>query len=358
MGPLAQVAHWLSQDDLLLKNAVENPLEKDKSLDLKGWCFIGILAKDAVHYLVDLLFKNCKIAAILSSYDPVISVEASVCMIDFKCSASTAQSKLNYIDNNKEAKCISRKRKAESVRKCYYGLRKRICNESFDTINLIFLDESGYVDSGNGHEPTSMDFLLGDQVSNYFRSQELNVGVINHPIVELQVNGVASCADTFFTAAFRTGLNDRCTFSPGQGNQSQNLCPLDDNLSLLGNHNSINEFEPSKELEACNLLESVNLEMLVLSTIDNVSASTLPDVCLDNNQPHAKDELLLLDDFDSHSKNRGGCGIFHSKSELEDQTTCGSMKYLATNAEDNCSDQTRVGDMKDFAPNAEEYFEQ
>lgn len=315
-------------------------------------------------------------------YDPVVSMEASIRMIEFERSAPTAQTKLNKIENNKEAKCISRKRKAESVRKCYYAMRKRICNESFDSIDLIFLDDSGYGDVGNGNGPTSAGCLLGDRVSNCFGSQELNFGVIDHPLVEIGLNGAASCDDGFSASAFCTGLNDHDGFSLGQGNQPQNLCPpFDENLSLTRVHNSIDEHGPSQELQACNLLESVNVEeeprdmigqsvdkegnvcsgsgcqviklsvsgcgttlqglgcsslvpqMPVFSSMDIVSESKLPDVGLGDSEPHGEDDHLSQDGVD-----------VHSKSELKDQTT-GSMKDLA-------------GERHDLAPNAEEYFEQ
>ncbi|CDP07445.1 unnamed protein product [Coffea canephora] len=249
MGALAPVAtHWLPQDDLLLKNAVE------------AGASLESLAKGAVQFSHRFTVQELQDRWHTLLYDPVVSFEASVRMIEFEQSAPMAQSKLIRIDNNKEAKCISRKRKAETVRKCYYAMRKRICNESFDSIDLIFLDESSYGDVGNGNGPTSNGFLLGDQISKYFGNQELNFGAIDHSLGKLGVNEGGSCGDGLSAAACCTGLNDHHRFSPGQGNQPQNLCPpFDENLSLTGDHISINEYGPSQELQACNLLQSLNV---------------------------------------------------------------------------------------------------
>ncbi|KAL3514722.1 hypothetical protein ACH5RR_027439 [Cinchona calisaya] len=360
MGALAPVAnHWLPQDDLLLKNAVE------------AGASLESLAKGAVQFSHRFTVQELQDRWHTLLYDPVVSYEASVRMIEFERSAPMAQSKLNKIDNSKGAKCISKKRKSESVRKCYYAMRKRICNEPFDSMDLIFLDKSGCGDAGNGNAPTSTGYLLRDQVSNYFGSQELNGGVTDDPLVELGLSGAASCGDGFSTVAFCTGLNEQDSFSPGQCIQPQNLCPpFDENLSLTRYHNSINECGPCQEMQACDLLKSVNggvksqnmfglsvdkegtttlqslgcsslnPQMPVLSSIDSVSESTLADVCLGDNEPHGK-----------------RVGV-HSKSELKDQMTSGSMSNFAPTAENHCSDQTTGGESKVLTPNAEEYFEQ
>lgn len=385
MGALAPVAtHWLPQDDLLLKNAVE------------AGASLESLAKGAVQFSHRFTVQELQDRWHTLLYDPVVSFEASVRMIEFEQSAPMAQSKLIRIDNNKEAKCISRKRKAETVRKCYYAMRKRICNESFDSIDLIFLDESSYGDVGNGNGPTSNGFLLGDQISKYFGNQELNFGAIDHSLGKLGVNEGGSCGDGLSAAACCTGLNDHHRFSPGQGNQPQNLCPpFDENLSLTGDHISINEYGPSQELQACNLLQSLNVvekpqnmfgqsvdkegnacsgstcqvinsslsdcgtalqslgycspitQMPVLSSIDSISASACPGVCLGDNEQHGVDELLILDDID-----------IPSKSEIKDQTMSGIMTDFSPCAEKFSSNQTTGDERNILAPNAEEYFEQ
>lgn len=384
MGALAPVlTHWLPQDDLLLKNAVE------------AGASLESLAKGAVQFSHRFTIQELQDRWHTLLYDPVVSFEASVRMIEFEQSAPTAQSKLNRIDSNEVAKCISRKRKAKSVCKCYYAMRKRICNESFDSIDLIFLDESSYGDDRNGNVPTSNGVLLGDQISNYFGSQELNVGAIDHSLGKPGVNEAASCGDGLPGAAFCTGLNDHHRFSPGQGNQPQNLCPLfDENLSLTGDHVSINEYGPSEELQACNSLQSLNVEekpqnmfgqsvdnegnacsqstcrvinsslsdcstalqslgycspitqMPVVSSIDSVAASACPGVCHGDNEQHGEDELLFLDDID-----------VPSQSEIKDQAMSGMMTDFSPCGEKFSSNQT-CDETNILAPNAEEYFEQ
>ncbi|TXG65225.1 hypothetical protein EZV62_006500 [Acer yangbiense] len=101
-------------------------------------------------------------------YDPVISAEASFRLIEFERSALTLPSKFSGAGNSKENKRLSRKRKAESVRSCYYALRKRI---------LVAPDNGNIFE--NGDEPLSGDCILGDPMSNHFGLQESHLDIMH-----------------------------------------------------------------------------------------------------------------------------------------------------------------------------------
>ncbi|XP_022981262.1 uncharacterized protein LOC111480451 [Cucurbita maxima] len=153
MGALAPIAPWSPEDDILLKNAVE------ASASLEA------LAKGAVQFSRRYTVRELQERWHSLLYDPIVSEDASMSMIDVERSSSILPSKFNKFGNSKENKCIGGKRKSGSVRHCYYALRKRICNEPFNPMGPSYLvGDSDYVTeepmSGNCIPPTSDDFGL------------------------------------------------------------------------------------------------------------------------------------------------------------------------------------------------------
>ncbi|KAK4746134.1 hypothetical protein SAY87_012446 [Trapa incisa] len=146
MGALAPAAPWIPEDDLLLKNSVE------------AGASLESLAKGAVQFSRRYNIRELQERWYCLLYDPVISAEASAHMIEFDRSAQTLTSKFSKIGNSKENKIFSGKRKAHSVRSCYYALRKRICNEPLNGEDFNYI-----VGPSNGScLRTTDDNLTGD----------------------------------------------------------------------------------------------------------------------------------------------------------------------------------------------------
>lgn len=89
-------------------------------------------------------------------YDPQISEEASAHMAEVERSSFPNQWRPDKLECGVKGFVYSSgKRKAESVRKCYYAMRKRICNEPLMDINIL----SNF---GDGNERESADNLGPD----------------------------------------------------------------------------------------------------------------------------------------------------------------------------------------------------
>ncbi|XP_021300815.1 uncharacterized protein LOC110429218 isoform X1 [Herrania umbratica] len=106
---------WVPEDDLLLKNAVESGAS------------LEALAKGAVRFSRKFTVRELQDRWRSLLYDPVISAQASARMIEVELSAPNLYSKSSKFDNSVENG--SAKRKLESVRRLYYAMRKRACNQ-------------------------------------------------------------------------------------------------------------------------------------------------------------------------------------------------------------------------------------
>ncbi|EEF52660.1 conserved hypothetical protein [Ricinus communis] len=174
MGALAPLSSWIPEDDLLLKNAVE------------AGASLESLAKGAVQFSRKFTVRELQERWHSLLYDPIVSAEAAFHMIEFERSASTLPSKFSKSGNSKESKSVSGKRKAESIRNCYYALRKRIRNEPFNTMDLSFLiapTDSNFI--GNEDEPFSGNCILEDPVSTHFGLQGTNLDIMHHSFPEI-----------------------------------------------------------------------------------------------------------------------------------------------------------------------------
>ncbi|CBI19792.3 unnamed protein product, partial [Vitis vinifera] len=196
-------------------------------------------------------------------YDPVLSGEASARMIEFERSASTLPSKFNRFGNSKENKCVPGKRKAETIRSCYYALRKRICNEPFNSMDLSFLvapSNSNCV--GNGDEPVSPNYMLEDPISNHFRTQEPSLDIMHCAFPQMVTDNAAASGAGTSAHGFHAAIPQI----------------LGENLPHTGNCSGIDELGEPKELLACNLFEADDLEAKPPSTFDLIN-SDLGNVC-------------------------------------------------------------------------------
>ncbi|KAK4490290.1 hypothetical protein RD792_000957, partial [Penstemon davidsonii] len=112
MGDLSPRPHWIPEDDVLLKNAVQ------------AGASLESLAKGAVQFSQRYTLQELKNRWYSLLYVPVVSEQAAAQMIMIE-----DQSRLNNFGIVKESTHNSRKRKAEIIRKYYYSMRKRICTE-------------------------------------------------------------------------------------------------------------------------------------------------------------------------------------------------------------------------------------
>ncbi|XWS42121.1 hypothetical protein CRYUN_Cryun17cG0141600 [Craigia yunnanensis] len=124
---------WVPEDDLLLKNAIESGAS------------LEALAKGAVRFSRKFTVRELQDRWRALLYDPVISDQASARMIEVELSAPSLSSKSNKFDNFVENG--SAKRKFESVRRLYYAMRKRTCNQLVTNSSDV-----SCLGSPNGHD--------------------------------------------------------------------------------------------------------------------------------------------------------------------------------------------------------------
>ncbi|XP_057986779.1 uncharacterized protein LOC110666015 isoform X2 [Hevea brasiliensis] len=234
MGALAPVSPWIPEDDLLLKNAVE------------AGASLESLAKGAVQFSRKFTIREIQERWHSLLYDPIVSAKAAFHMIEFERSASTLPPKFSRAGNTKENKCISRKRKAGSVRSCYYALRKRIRNEPYNSMDLSFLiapTDSNYM--GHEDEPFSRHCILGDPGSNHFGLQESNLDVMHHPFPQIADDATARG----FHAPFQNTIQE--DYPVEQDNVHKEIPHIrGENVPHTGNGSVIEEFGGPKELAA------------------------------------------------------------------------------------------------------------
>ncbi|KAJ6352162.1 hypothetical protein OIU76_001386 [Salix suchowensis] len=187
MGALGPVSPWTPEDDVLLRNSIE------------AGASLESLAKGAVQFSRKFTVREIQDRWYSLLYDPVVSAEAAFHMTEFERSTLTLPSKYSRAGNSKESKYFSGKRKTESVRSCYYALRKRICSEPFNSMDLSFLvapDNNNYV--GNEYEQLSQQCTLGDPVTSHIVHQESNLDIMHHAFPEIMDGDHAHAFDTQF----------------------------------------------------------------------------------------------------------------------------------------------------------------
>ncbi|KAH9615397.1 hypothetical protein KSS87_022043 [Heliosperma pusillum] len=158
MGVLSSVSPWVPTDDLLLKNSIE------------AGASLESLARGAVQFSHRYTIKELQDRWHTLLYDPVISAEASARMVEFERSTKSIKA-----DNSKEAKYGHGKRKAESLRRCYYAMRKKKFNEQLSQGDLSYLvspADNCFISGAEGPGPHSlledpMPIDYGLEVANF-----------------------------------------------------------------------------------------------------------------------------------------------------------------------------------------------
>ncbi|OMO84548.1 hypothetical protein COLO4_21978 [Corchorus olitorius] len=143
---------WIPEDDLLLKNAIESGAS------------LEALAKGAVRFSRKFTVRELQDRWHSLLYDPVISAQAAAQMIQVELSAPNLNSKSNKIDHSVENG--SAKRKSESIRRLFYAMRKRACNQFLANSSDVSFLES----------PNNNDCIMQDQ----FGFCELGVNSVNN----------------------------------------------------------------------------------------------------------------------------------------------------------------------------------
>jgi hypothetical protein len=239
------------------------------SFCLQAGASLESLAKGAVQFSRRFTVRELQDRWHSLLYDPVISAEASARMIAIELSASTLPSKFNRFGNSKENKSVSGKRKAGSVRSCYYALRKRICHDlnSMDLSFLVAPGDGNYI--GHGDEP-----LSGDPISDHFGLQGSNLDLMHHVFPQnLMDSGTATSGTVAAAHAFDPGFQHPVeeNFHIEQDNIHKEIPHLfAENPPFTGNSSAVEELGQPKKLPAHNLFKSDDLGAEPLSTFDRL----------------------------------------------------------------------------------------
>ncbi|KAM1662956.1 hypothetical protein ACFX13_043240 [Malus domestica] len=239
MGALAPFSKWIPADDILLKKAVEDGASLES------------LAKGAVHFSQRFTVRELQDRWYSLLYDPVVSEDASARMIEFE--SSTTAVPFDRSGNSKEKKCESGKRKAESVRSSYYAMRKRICNEPFNSMGLNFLvapSNNNY--HGNGDEPLYGNCINGDPMSAPFGLETSDMDAMQN-LMNVGID------DTFHMLQNPDG-ND---FHMEQGNIHEDI--------MTWNESEVDEFNHPEGLPDCSLFNADGLGMKF--TLDQINGN-------------------------------------------------------------------------------------
>ncbi|CAN4084944.1 unnamed protein product [Withania somnifera] len=209
------------------------------------------LAKGAVQFSQRFTVQELQDRWHALLYDTVVSSEASVLMIEFDHSASTL--KCNRFENAKESKnSVLLKRKTESIRSCYYAMRKRIRNDPFDSMNMNFLGGAG-----DNDEPQSMDCVYLDTIRDTFGNQQSNFDVIRNHISEHERDD-SICANDCVTAShgFPIGLLNQKGDVP-LSSSNVTVVDVEESVARAEKQSTVGELV---KLPVCGLFEAEDLE--------------------------------------------------------------------------------------------------
>ncbi|CAH9105747.1 unnamed protein product [Cuscuta europaea] len=175
---------WISEDDLLLKNAVE------------AGASLEALAKGAVQFSRRYTLQELQERWHSLLYDSDIAEQASVRMIELELKANRPE----YIKEKKE---VPRKRKLKTIHKQYHALRKKFRNDFFNSTDLCFLEGPSLQDF-SGHENVPHDRnVLGNCISDNLRFQEAELDILRNAFPE----ALAEIASTS-CIAYQTGCSN------------------------------------------------------------------------------------------------------------------------------------------------------
>ncbi|XP_042040940.1 uncharacterized protein LOC121786385 isoform X1 [Salvia splendens] len=246
MGAMAPPPNWIPEDDVLLKQAVE------------AGASLESLAKGAVQFSRRYTVHELQDRWVSILYDPVVSEEASVHMFELERSGVINQLRPNKSEGVKDVACSSVKRRAESVRKHYYAMRKRICIEPLYMMDTNLAPGPGYSNFRDGNEFSSADWKVGNSASTVLGAQGPGYGIRHHPSSEFRPHAAESTGNGL-TPAF-SGVQNHGQEDLGAENVSNDLpYRYEENNSLTGDCSEIRGFVHSEDLPPCSLFEAEGL---------------------------------------------------------------------------------------------------
>ncbi|XP_028774638.1 uncharacterized protein LOC114731595 [Neltuma alba] len=157
MFDIVSAAPWVPEDDLRLKNAVE------------AGASLESLAKGAVQFSRKYTLRELRDRWQSLLYDPDISANASASMVNLEHPPPTMPSKSNGNGTKESLPDSSAKRKAQSIRRQYYAIRKRLCMEMIDSFDKALRDEMNVVENAGDEGISEKDMMMYDSLAGYCR---------------------------------------------------------------------------------------------------------------------------------------------------------------------------------------------
>ncbi|XP_057793758.1 uncharacterized protein LOC131010315 isoform X2 [Salvia miltiorrhiza] len=267
----------------------------------------------------------------------------------------TNQLRPNKFEGVKDIACSSGKRKAESVRKYYYAMRKRICNEPLDMMGINLASGPGCSKFREGNEFSSVDCKVGNPSSNILGGQGPDYSITPHPFAEFGPHAAESTGNGL-TPSF-SGVQNHGQEDLGGENVSNNLpYPYEENISLTGDCSEIPGFGQSKDLPLCNLFETEGLvnqasavsefgdqsfpsfgcsppmpQMPIWHSSEDISATELPIEIVDADL-QLGDEFMIPQTANESDALGYGCGPSNLK--LETPLSCDSMIDMTSSTQE------------------------
>ncbi|XP_050363822.1 uncharacterized protein LOC126782591 [Argentina anserina] len=258
------VGDWIPADDVLLKNAVE------------AGASLESLAKGAVHFSRRFTVQELQERWYSILYDPVVAEEASAHMTEFECSTPNFATKFNRLGSSKENTCVPGKRKAESVHSSYHALRKRICSEPFDSMDLNFMltpNGSNYI--VNGDEPLNEHVMTGGPIPNHFGLDGPDLdSTLHHTFPHNLMHDSTAIDGIEIVNAFQIGGFQKATeedFLVEQDNLHEEITYIEDNLPNTRNKSEVNEFYQPNDLPDCSIFSAGVLGMEPPCSLDQIN---------------------------------------------------------------------------------------
>ncbi|XP_051141176.1 uncharacterized protein LOC127258395 [Andrographis paniculata] len=182
---------WVPEDDLALKNAVE------------AGASLEALAKGAVQFSRKYTLKELRERWFALLYDSDISTQASERMFEHEISGLTHAPKLNKSENTSGNKEVSLKRKAGSVRRDYYAMRKKLRAEVFSSNLFGPTSDKQMMLDGNA---LAQNCILGDDIPDHLRLQEEDLDILRHAFLGTRNEVAAEPSANSFDVKKRSGI--------------------------------------------------------------------------------------------------------------------------------------------------------
>lgn len=299
---------WIPEDDLLLKNAVE------------AGASLEALAKGAVRFSRRFTLQELQDRWHSLLYDSDVAAPASARMVELEHSGINPLSKINRSEYFKGSKDVVGKRKADSIRRQYYTLRKKFRSEFFNSTDLGFLNESNLQDC-NGHgtdfrqhvridaQARDGNCMLGNCISDDLGLQESDLDILRNAFPE----ALGDMPVTSAIANSHIAYNGRCSISVDDNSPDAILreSRFLEELSTSLREERRNSFQPDMEDgEIPDVLKDNSIDFEKCSAVKRPRLSQLSPERKIFSSPEGKQ----LSTFHSRSDNRqnicsGACGF-------------------------------------------------